>query len=307
MPTLELAKSVTFEKIVVATDFSPVSDRAVECATAIANDNHAQLFLLHAAPPSPHLPIPLDPLPGTLDRVAHEAKEHLSKLSSSQVFHDLRHEEIVQRGLVWDVVEDVLKQERADLLVLGTHGRTGLKKLVLGSVAEEIFRRASCPVLTIGPMATPVKQIRRILFATDFGHSSMHALPYAIDFANRNEGELILLHLIPPIPVEYVGPAWYPSTDFVDCEDMDKQAIMPKLRGLLPSTDGLKCTVNYMVAVHYPAEGIINLAKEHHVDLIVMGVRESGRNAAYVAAHMPWAVAYEVVCNAECPVLTVRG
>ena len=307
MPTLELAQSVTFENIVVATDFSSASDRVIEYAKTIAGDNHAQLFVLHAAPPSPHLPIPLDPLPGSLDRELTEAKDHMAKFATSETFHDVQHQEIVERGAVWDLIEDVLKQKRADLLILGTHGRSGLKKLVLGSVAEEIFRRVACPVLTIGPMATPVKQIRRVLFATDFGHSSMHALPYAIDFANRNEGELILLHLIPPIPVEYVGPAWYPSTDFVNCEEMEKQAIMPKLRGLLPSTDGLKCTVNYMVAVHYPAEGIVNIAKEHNVDLIVMGVRESGRNAAYVAAHMPWAVAYEVVCNAECPVLTVRG
>jgi len=307
MPTLELAKSVTFENIVVATDFSPASKRAVECATAITGDNDAQLFVLHAAPPSPHLPIPLDPLPGSLDRELIEAKNRLAALGSSESFLDLHHEEIVERGPVWDVLEDVLKQKRADLLVLGTHGRTGLKKLVLGSVAEEIFRRTACPVLTVGPLAAPVKQIRRVLFATDFGHSSVHALPYAIDFANRNQGELILLHLTAPIPVEYVGPAWYPSTDFVNCEELDKQAIMPKLRGLLPSADGLKCNVNYMVDVHYPAEGIVSIAKQYSVDLIVMGVRESGRSAAHVAAHMPWAVAYEVVCNAECPVLTVRG
>jgi len=307
MPTLELTKSITFENIVVATDFSPVSDRAVECAAAIASDNHVQLFVLHAAPPSPHLPIPLDPLPGSLDRELIEAKNRLVTLGSSESFLDFHHEEIAERGPIWEEVEDVLKQKRADLLVLGTHGRTGLKKLVLGSVAEEIFRRAACPVLTVGPLATPVNQIRRVLYATDFGPSSVHALPYAIDFANRDEGELILLHLTPPIPVEYVGPAWYPSTDFVNCEEMDKQALIPKLRGLLPSVDGLKCNVKYIVDVHYPAEGIINIAKEHKVDLIVMGVRESGRNATYVAAHMPWAVAYEVVCNAGCPVLTVKG
>jgi nucleotide-binding universal stress UspA family protein len=307
MPTLELAKSISFENIVVATDFSPASVRAVECATAIAGDNHAQLFVLNAAPSSPHLPIPLDPSPGSLDRELIEAKNRLATLVSSEYFLDLEHEEIAERGPVWDVVEDVLKQKRADLLVVGTHGRTGIKKLVLGSVAEEIFRRSACPVLTIGPLAAPVKQIRRVLFATDFGHSSVHALPYAIDFANRKEGELILLHLTPPTPIEYVGPAWYPSTDFVNGEEMDKQAIMPKLRSLLPSADGLNCNVNYMVDVHYPAEGIVSIAKQYNVDLIVMGVRESGRSAAHVAAHMPWAVAYEVVCNAECPVLTVRG
>jgi nucleotide-binding universal stress UspA family protein len=307
MPTLELEKSVTFENIVVATDFSEVSARAVECATAIAGDNHAQLFVLHAAPPSPRLPIPLDPLPGSLDRELIEVRENLAKFASSASFQDVHHEEIAQRGPIGDVVEEFVRDRRADLLVLGTHGRTGIKKLVLGSVAEEIFRRAACPVLTVGPLAAPTKQIRRVLFATDFGPASVHALPYAVDFANHDSGELVLLHLARPIPIEYVGPAWYPSSDFIDREEMDKKEFMPKLKALLPSHERLKCNVQYVVDAHYPTEGIISIAKERNVDLIVMGVRDSGRNVPRIAAHMPWAVAYEVVCNAECPVLTVRG
>ena len=268
MPTLELEKSVTFENIVAATDFSEVSARAVECATTIAADNHAQLFLLHAAPPSPRLPIPLDPLSGSLDRELAEVRENLTKLSSSDSFRGLRHEEIVQRGSIGDLVEEIVRDKRADLLVLGTHGRTGIKKLVLGSVAEEIFRRAACPVLTVGPLAAPTRQIRRVLFATDFGDSSVHALPYAVDFANRDGGELILLHLSRPVPIEYVGPAWYPSSDFIDREEMDKKEFVPKLMALLPSRDGLKCNVQYVVDVHYAAEGIVSIAKERSVDLI---------------------------------------
>jgi nucleotide-binding universal stress UspA family protein len=291
----------------VATDFSEVSNRALECAQTIAADSRAELFLVHAAPPSPRLPIPLDPLPGSLDRELVESQELLCKIGTSQRLHDVRHEEVLERGPVWEVVENVLQQKRADLLVLGTRGRTGLKKLVLGSVAEEIFRRASCPVLTVGPMAIPTKQIRRVLYATDFGQASVYALPFAIDFANHDRGELILLHLTPPIPVEYVGPAWYPSSDFIDREELDKQEFLPKLVRLLPSHGGLKCNVKYVVETHYPAEGIVNLAKAHNVDLIVMGIRDSGRNSARLAAHMPWAIAYEVVCNAGCPVLTVRA
>ena len=263
--------------------------------------------MLHAAPPSPHLPIPLDPLPGSLDRGLVGDSESLAKLTSSDSFRGVHHEEILLRGPVCDVVENILAEKQADLLVLGTHGRTGLKKLVLGSVAEEIFRRAACPVLTVGPLAAPAKQIRKVLFATDFGPSSGHALPFAIDFANRNEGELLLLHLVPPIPAEYVGPAWYPTNDIIDREARDKQELLPKLRNLLPSNSGLKCKVEYLVEVHYVAEGIINVAKEHEVDLIVMGIRQSGMGAPRFAAHMPWAVAYEVVCGAECPVLTVRA
>jgi nucleotide-binding universal stress UspA family protein len=65
--------------------------------------------------------------------------------------------------------------------------------------------------------------------------------------------------------------------------------------------------VKYLVDVRYAADGIVNFAKEHNVDLVVMGIRDSGRAAPKIASHMPWAIAYEVVCNATCPVLTVRA
>jgi len=307
MPTLELAKSVTFQNIVVATDFSEVSQHAVQCAANIVEDNDGQLYVLHARAPEVRLPIPLDPLPENLDQETIHARRNLSRIGEAEPIKHLHHEEILQRGKVWEVVKDIAKQKKADLVVVGTHGRTGFKKLMLGSIAEEIFRSASCPVLTVGPFASSTRKIRRVLFATDFGPASVHALPYAIDFANRTGGELVLLHLTPPIPVEYVGPAWYPSSDFIDREEMDKQEFLPKLVELLPSHEGLKCTVKYVVETHYPSEGIVSIAKEMKVDLIVMGIRESGLGSPAIAAHMPWATAYEVVCKAECPALTVRG
>jgi len=307
MPTLELEKSVTFENIVVATDFSQVSSRAVEYAANIASDNDSRLYVLHASPPEVRLPIPLDPLPASLDPEIIHARESLYKLSKSKAVKTLQCEEILERGPVWDVVKEVAENKRADLVVVGTHGRTGLKKLVLGSVAEEIFRCAACPVLTVGPAAIPTQQIRKVLYATDFGAASVHALPYAIDFANRDGGELLMLHLTRPIPIEYVGPTWYPSSDITDREDLDKQEFLPKLMRLLPSQEGLNCEVKYLVETHFPSEGIVNVAKAYKADLIVMGIRDSGRHSPRVAAHMPWAIAYEVVCGAECPVLTVRA
>lgn len=307
MATLEIEKSVTFQNVVAATDFSAVSQHAMQYAANIAEANDAQLYVLHASPPEVRLPVPLDPLPSSLDPELVSARKNLYKLGASEPIKHLHHQEILERGTVWDVVKDVAENKKADLVVVGTHGRTGLRKLVLGSVAEEIFRGAGCPVLTVGPHATSTGPIRRVLYATDFDEASIHALPYAIDFANRPGGELLLLHLTQPVPVEYVGPAWYPSSDFIDREEMDKREFLPKLERLLPSPEGLKCSVKYVVETHYPAEGIVGYAKSMKADLIVMGVRRSGRNSPRMAAHMPWAIAYEVVCQAECPVLTVRG
>lgn len=308
MHTLELEKSVTFKNILVATDFSDASKHALQCAAAVTDANDAKLFVLHAVPPLPHLPVPLDPLPASVDPEIFEAKNNFHKVVATGPLGRVHHEEILERGPVPEVVLEAVRKEKIDLLVLGTRGRTGLTKLVLGSVAEELFRRAPCPVLTVGPSAGETRhQIRRVLFATDFGPSSLQALPYAIDFANRIGGELILLHLVSPMPVEYVGPFWYPGTDVIEREETSRRKGLEQLRGLLPSNAGLKCRVEHMVEFHFPPEGIIRVATERDVDMIVMGVRESGANAPRLAAHMPWATAHEVVCHAACPVLTVRA
>ncbi|MGA9041420.1 MAG: universal stress protein [Terriglobales bacterium] len=307
MTTMELEKSVTFKNILVATDFSDASKHALQCAAAITESNEGKLFLLHAVPPEPRLPVPLDPLPVSADRELSEAKLTLEKVVSAEPLGHLHPEEILVRGPVGEVVLDAIQREKVDLLVLGTHGRTGFKKLILGSVAEELFRRASCPVLTVGPSAAPVRPIRKVLFATDFGPSSIQALPYAIDFANQTGGELTLLHLVAPFPVDYVGPLWYPGTDVVEREEASKLESLKRLRDLLPSNSGLSCYVDHAVEVHLAPEGIVNFAKQHDVDLIVMGLRESSMNTPRLSAHMPWATAYDVVCHAECPVLTVRG
>ncbi len=304
MATLAIERSVSFKNILVATDFSEASRHAAQCAAAIATGNNAKLFLLNVVPPERHL---ADPVPPDFDRDFTAANHNLEALVSVESLETLRHENMVQRGLVGEVVANVTRDKRIDLLVLATHGRTGLRKLVLGSVAEELFRDASCPVLTMGPTAAPVRKIRRVLYVTEFGAASMHALPYAIDFADKKSGELILLHLVPPIPIEYIGPYWYPGTDVIEREEADKQMSLEKLRELLPSNKGLNCSVEHVVEIHIPPEGIINFAKERHVDLIVMGIRESGITSPRMRAHMPWAIAYEVVCGAECPVLTVRA
>jgi nucleotide-binding universal stress UspA family protein len=304
MATLALEKSISFKNILVATDFSEASRHAAQCAAAIATSNNAKLFLLNVVPPQRHL---ADPVPPDFDREFTTANHNLKALVAVESLEALRHENIVERGLVDEVVADVIRDKQIDLLVLGTHARTGLRKLVLGSVAEELFRDASCPVLTIGPTAAPVREIRRVLYVTDFGSASVHALPYAIDFADKKSGELILLHLVPPIPIEYIGPFWYPGTDVIECEAADQQNSLKQLRALLPSNKGLNCSVEHVVELHIPPEGIINFAKERNVDLIVMGIRETGISSPRMTAHMPWAIAYEVVCGAECPVLTVRA
>jgi nucleotide-binding universal stress UspA family protein len=306
MTTLELEKSVTFENILVATDFSEASKPALAWAEAITELNKGQLFVLHAVPPEPHPPVPLDPLPASADRELVEAKLNFKK-NVAMPLGSTHHEEILKRGPVAEAVLDTIRRKTIDLLVLGTHGRTGLKKLVIGSTAEELFRCAPCPVLTVGPSAARIGPIRKVLFATDFGPSSLQALPYAIDLANSTGGELTLLHLVSPFPVDFVGPLWYPGDDVVEREEIVGKQRMKQLRDLLPSSSGLKCSVKHRVEFHFVPEGILDAARASQADVIVMGVKQSSMSASRLAAHMPWAIAHEVVCRAACPVLTIRA
>ena len=122
----------------------------------------------------------------------------------------LEHEFLVRRGIVWEELQSVISQERIDLLVLGTCSQPGIKQLTLGSVAQRVFRDATCLVLTVGPNSYPFDSSRtslKFLFPTDFGESSLRALPYAISFANQFRAKLTLLHVVPAarIPAHPAG------------------------------------------------------------------------------------------------------
>ena len=139
MATLELEKSVTFKNILAAIDFSDASPRALRWAASITGSNHGKLFLLNVLPAEPRLAVPLDPLPKGLDRAGCKADLEFQKLVSCKTIARVCHQELVRRGPVAEVVGDVIEEEGIDLLVTGTHGRKGLERVVLGSVAEELL------------------------------------------------------------------------------------------------------------------------------------------------------------------------
>jgi nucleotide-binding universal stress UspA family protein len=228
-----------------------------------------------------------------MDTQWHDAQQNLNRFANLGPLDDTAHTEVLERGELWNVLENQIQRHNVDLIVLGTHGRHGLKKLVLGSAAEQIFRRASCPVLTVGPHVTPHHELasfQRIIFATDFSAGSLKALPYALSFAEENQAELILLHAIPLVPLQH--------------QESVAARAYTRLDELLPTDASDWCRPEHVVRFEFPAEGILTLAEGRRADLIVMGVH---KGAPPASAHLPWAIAYDVVCRATCPVLTVRG
>ncbi len=305
-------QGIGFKQVLVATDFSDGSQRALAYAIAIARRYGSQLSVAHALPPEPRNQIPLEPLPRELNRRRLEAEQEMKNLGEEARIDDLNHNVLIEPGRVWDALGSVIHRESIDLLVLGTHGRGGLKKLALGSVAEEVLRLAPCPVLTIGPQVSPAGsgpvEFRRILFATDFGPASAKAFPYALSLAEDYRAKLVLLHMVPPMPVADLGPAAYgPSTyaaeRFMEWQRTARGESVRKLKELVPTDTNLAERPEYVAGTDFLPEGILDAAVTHRIELIVMGA--SRTPSPRMAAHIPWALTHEVICHAKCPVLTV--
>src|ERR1700688_4641898 len=189
--------SVTFQHILVATDFSEASRRALCDALVLAAENHAQVSVVHVLQHDRQYAALENPPELDLERM--DAELQIKKLVNELGPEQHVATTLVANGPVAEAVERVIEEGTVDLLVIGTRGRGGLQKLALGSVAEELLRIASCPVMTIGPKAdiaaiTNGPGFRTILFATDFGKASPKALPIALALARQQHAELIMMH-----------------------------------------------------------------------------------------------------------------
>jgi nucleotide-binding universal stress UspA family protein len=232
------------------------------------------------------------------------------ELVASGKLTGLDHKVIVRDGNVWTELERVIQQERIDMLVIGTHSHKGLAKLVLGSVAEQIFRHASCPVLTVGPNSPadaemePTGMVRPQLFATDFGEGSKRALPYAISFANLRKTKLVLLHVLSPVP-RAEGNRLHAPGDPAQMQKDEQATTCGRLKELIENTAAPGVESVFMAEFGEPAEGILRAAEVLHAEVIIMGL--NSRAHVDMISHLPRSTAYEVVCRAGCAVLTVRS
>lgn len=289
---------VQFKNILFLTDFSEPSETALPFALAMARGCGAKVYALHVMIPPPYIYMTPD-----LTAVGIAAEEEQAQVEMRRVESQLAgvaHEAIVERATtVWDPVKLAIEKNHVDLIVLGTHGRTGVPKFFLGSVAEEIFRRSSVPVLTIGPgIRSGVHdgaRLHRVLFATDFSSEAAAAAPYAISLAQKDGAQLILVHVI-----RKPGPA--NATDSSAAEISVAEA-MHKLYEI-PKDAGLGAVPGVSVEYGKPADRIVEVARERGADVIVLGVRGDRLGPA---THLERATVHEVVVHAGCPVLAIRN
>jgi nucleotide-binding universal stress UspA family protein len=310
MPTIAPAVDIRLKSVLIATDFSKTSERPLRHALALARHYGSKFCLAHVVSAMGFRLAGPDVVSAATDAAWRDGRNLENDLVQSGALAGLRHDVIVRLGDVWPQLEQVIRQEEVDMVVIGTHGRRGLGKLVLGSVAEQIFRHADCPVLTVGPgcgeesPAQTTRPVRPFLFATDFQETSLHALPCAISFANHFGARLVLLHVIPSVPMPS-GPKWCTAGDVMRMRESARMAGLRQLEALIPNHIDWKVRPEFVVQFGSSSEKILQTADTLQADAIVMGLHRSGLIRR--TAHMPWATASEVVCRARCAVLTVRN
>jgi nucleotide-binding universal stress UspA family protein len=278
--------TISIRKILLATDFSEASVGALPYARAVAAHHDSEVYVVNVAGSG------IFPVLAAKDqeRILAESQLMMRPFLQSALAEGPRWKSLIKGGDAAQVIGELARELKVDLLVLGTNGRRGLKRFVLGSVAEEIFRVVPCPVLTIGPKArrqVPQEtRLSNVLFATDMTATSLDALPLASQLAQTYSTTLTVLHVVRV--------------------NKDIESAQSRLAAMLQEVPLGAVQVEPLVRAGAPAETILNVAAEKKTELIVLGVRHGG-SWDRAATHAPGPVAYDVVAQASCPVLTLRS
>jgi nucleotide-binding universal stress UspA family protein len=293
---LETVGKVSLSNILVTTDFSPESDRALDYAISLARRYDARIYMAHVISPDPFFYAEPALATSTYEKVRQAAELGIANILVSGKLRGIPHEVLLEEGNIWPVLQELIRKHEIDLLVTGTHGIGKMQKLLIGSVAEEIFRQADCAVLTVGPNSRPAAgqevEYKNILFATDFGPGAKKAAAYAFSLAQEHGAQLIMFHAIQE-------PAGFSE----DSVRRQKEFLIDRLKQLMPAGSEYWCKPEFRVSFGEAAEEILTHTREFSCGLIVMGTK----TRLSLAGHSPVTIAYSVVTKAICPVLTVRG
>ncbi len=197
---IRVSKEHFFKNILLATDFSPASKQALEYAASLARRYGTAIYLTHVITRHGYPLVSPEYTAFSLEKMYAETKEGFREILKSEQMIDLPYKVLIQEGNLWPSIEDLIKTYDIDLLVVGTHGVGAVEKVLIGSGAEEIFRKAKVPVLTVGPATTrePLYEMefKNILLASDFGRGAKREAEYAVSLAQEHCSRLRLLHVL---------------------------------------------------------------------------------------------------------------
>jgi len=296
------------ETILCPVDFSANSELALRYALAVAAQHEARVAVMHVLPhiladPDiyPYLSEPVLPTGETRDR----AFEQLGKFVHRALERKIPVDVILEDGDVVDELVNKAESLPADLIVMGTHGRRGFTRLLMGSVTERLLRRATRPVLSVSPHAPGPSgdgaTFRRILCPMDFSPSSLLGLDMALTLAG-DEGHVTALHVVEFYVDVAVGEAV--AFDLDSVREQHREQALQKLQEVVPEKARSRTSLEIAALDSGGAyKEILRAAEREQSDLIVMGVM--GRSAADMLFF--GSTTNHVVRAASAPVLTVRS
>jgi nucleotide-binding universal stress UspA family protein len=291
---IPILPEVTLNRILYATDFSEASLAALPLVSTIARRYGSHVFVANVWTPLPYTMVSPEAAGALQNKDERETRSKVQQLLNTKELAGLSATAILKSGAPSQELTRLVREKNIDLAILGTHGRTGWKHLLMGSVAEELFRNLPCPVLTVGPNVSKRSmeetQVRHILFPTDLSDESRSVLPYLVSLASEYEASLTLLHILP------VETATNPDARSL------AEPLRQEMKSIFSSHIDARCPAEFTVDFGDTAERILAHAQTGNADLIGMGVRRAGE----MTTHFRNTVAYRVVLQARCPVLTAR-
>ena len=299
-----MRETLNIKLILCPIDFSEFSVSAYQHALSVAEHYQAKLVAQHIVEMWRHPSADFAASAGLYEEYSQALREsgnkQLQEFVENHTHDDIQPELVVQIGVAADSIVSFTQLQKADVIVMGTHGRRGFDRLMLGSVTDRVMRTASCPVLAAskpahgsvaaGKERGHVHHLSRILFCADFSENSGRALKYAISATAEYDAELTLLHVLEGVP----SPAKTEEAMAVAAERLDK---------LIPPEGRKTLKIKTAVRIGKPYEQIVQFAGDAQIDMVTMGVR--GRGALDVAVF--GSTTYRVMQLGSCPVLAVRS
>ena len=284
------------QKILVPLDGSELGESVLPWVKLVASKDEVELTLLRAYYPA--VPIQVTPeltLPA-MDTVVGESVEHVDRYLESTAA-DLGIADTTMESFMGDASDGILQHaENYDLVIMASHGRGGLGRWLLGSVATKVVRGCTKPVLVVGARSqdNAPKQLKKILVPLDGSSTAEAALKAAAHLARAHQAELILFRGLLTAGVELSGP------EVLKAKQWEMGAAEEYLQSIKDSFTGFECQT--VVSEHAPVRGILEAAKQFEVDLVAMG--SHGRSG--VERWLLGSVTEAVLQKSDCPILVVR-
>ena len=298
---------VQFKKILCATDFSDFSNHTVSYGVALAKEFEAGLIICHVIDLSSvaiYGEFQLDPI-GQQNRIMEDANAQLEELTGDQ---PVAWEPLITVGKPADEISRAVEEKGIDLVITATRGRSGFKRLILGSITERLMRTLTCPLLVVhiperefANSPQPEIELKKILVGCDFSQDSGQAFDHGLSLAQEFQAELHLAHVIEP-PFQ---PNLLAETITVTGEVPQNQQnfLIQKLKDMVPEDAANWCTPQISILEGQPYEELVKYADTRDIDIIVLGVRGHG----LVKTLFLGSTTDRVIRNSPCPVLSVSS